>query len=185
MFFYFLFFSNSEFHATVVIHDALKIEHVLVEGMLRLQAATLLLIVLSLFCLLVIYVTLVIPARGCSMSGPLPETEPAKLMTTTTSLGTDHVVAALVLLYGAVALGALLGIRPNPTNVLRLRAILGVPGGDRFAICRPVCFFTTSPTRHEATCALYLERLYALIFASKNATCWIRTPLNIGVVVDI
>merc|ERR1719316_846632 len=93
-------FAICQIHSTVMVHETLKVEHVLVECMLCLQATLFFLLVFALLRLLVINVALVISTSGCSMCRPLPKAKPAKFMTTTTSFGAHHVVAALILFYG-------------------------------------------------------------------------------------
>jgi hypothetical protein len=66
---------------------------------------------------------------------PVPETEPAKLMA---AKSTVHVVAPLVLLNGFPALGTLLGVRHDPSNVLTLIRVFSLPAYCLLAVARSV-----------------------------------------------
>lgn len=114
-------------HAFVMLHETFKVKHVLVKRVLRPLSTRLFLRMFAFFRLLVVNIALVVAPSGRSMGCPVAQAQPAELMATTASSGTDHVVASLVLLYSSVALRALLGIGTDPADILRLCTVLDVP----------------------------------------------------------
>mmetsp|Transcript_56369 Transcript_56369/g.167728 ORF Transcript_56369/g.167728 Transcript_56369/m.167728 type:complete len:286 (+) Transcript_56369:319-1176(+) len=176
---------SRELHATVMVHETLKVEHVLLECVLGLLPRLLLFLVLSLLCLLVIDVALVVPPRRCAVRRPLAKAEPTELVSATTSLGADHVVAALVLLYRLVALWTLLRVGPDPTDVLRLRAVLDVPHIHQLAVGWAMCLLAAAPTPDEGAGAADVAHLSTLVFAGVRTTRRVGAPFNRGVVVDV
>mmetsp|Transcript_59804 Transcript_59804/g.107615 ORF Transcript_59804/g.107615 Transcript_59804/m.107615 type:complete len:225 (-) Transcript_59804:579-1253(-) len=141
--------------------------------------------VLPILRLLVEDVALVIPAGGRAVSRPLPEAQPAELVPAAARLGANHVVAALVLLDGLVALRALLGVRPDPTNVLRLGAILDIPLDHCLAAGRSMGLLPTSPAPTVVAVAANLKSLNSLILTSISAPNRVGAPLHCRIFVDI
>lgn len=72
-------------------------------------------------------------------------------MSAASGLGAEHVVATLILFNGLVALRAFLGVRPDPADVLRLRAVLDVPLVHHLAVGRPMRLLAARPAPMETT----------------------------------
>mmetsp|Transcript_44389 Transcript_44389/g.105135 ORF Transcript_44389/g.105135 Transcript_44389/m.105135 type:complete len:375 (-) Transcript_44389:383-1507(-) len=182
---HFNFLLPGELHTTIMVHEALEVEHVLIQRMLCSYAALLFLRMLAFFRLLVIDIALVVPSCRGTVSRPVTQTKPTKLVPTASSLRTHHVVATLVLLYRSVALRALLGVGPDPTNVLRLCTVLDIPGADRFALGRPMGLLTTRPALEKVATTAHLQGISTLVFDRKVAALRVRTPLHIGIVIHV
>mmetsp|Transcript_112878 Transcript_112878/g.299867 ORF Transcript_112878/g.299867 Transcript_112878/m.299867 type:complete len:230 (+) Transcript_112878:875-1564(+) len=119
------------------------------------------------------------------MRGPFAKAEPAELMAAATSLGAYHVVAALVLLDGLVALRALLRVGPDPTDVLGLGAVLDGPLAHQLAVSWPMSLFAAAPAPDKGAMAAYVADLSTLVLASELAAFCIRAPLHRGIVIDV
>mmetsp|Transcript_56233 Transcript_56233/g.163014 ORF Transcript_56233/g.163014 Transcript_56233/m.163014 type:complete len:232 (-) Transcript_56233:567-1262(-) len=145
----------------------------------------LLLRMLALLGLPVVDVALVVAAGRRAVGRPITEAEPTELVPATTGLRANHVVATLVFLDRLVALWALLGVRPDPTDVLRLGAILHAPHVDGLATSRAVRLLPTCPTPDEAATTSDLAGVDALVLASVLAASGIRAPLDARVVVYV
>eukprot|EP00350_Pseudokeronopsis_sp_OXSARD2_P012569 CAMPEP_0170545310 /NCGR_PEP_ID=MMETSP0211-20121228/3739_1 /TAXON_ID=311385 /ORGANISM="Pseudokeronopsis sp., Strain OXSARD2" /LENGTH=263 /DNA_ID=CAMNT_0010849169 /DNA_START=175 /DNA_END=966 /DNA_ORIENTATION=+ len=114
------------FLGLLMVDIPLKEEHVSGEFMLGVISFLLFLghvPIVSLFELFVL-VALVVTARAGAMFLPVPKAEPAELIGAHLA---GHMVAALVLLYGLLALRAALGIGQNPGDVFALVAVLEDP----------------------------------------------------------
>jgi hypothetical protein len=138
----------------VVIVVPLEVEHVLLQLILSILYLLLLLhyfLVASFFSLFV-FVTLVISSGGGAVLGPVAEAEPAKLVLAEAA---GHVVAALVLLDGLGAAGAVLCVGHNPGNVLGLSRVFEAPLFCGFAVSRLVRFLATLEA--EGTPALAVD----------------------------
>ncbi len=68
-----------------------------------------------------------------------------------------HVIAALILLDGLLALGALLRVGHDPRDVLGLRCILNVPGFDLLARCRNMRLCSALPAPHRSARAFHFQ----------------------------
>ena len=105
------------------------------------------------------------PVAGVEASGalamllPVALAQPAELVA---ALAACHVHAALVLFDGPPALGALLGVRQDPVQVLALRAVLQNPLPHRVAVhlCkmhRQQRHLSTREPAHEGRALPYAE----------------------------
>lgn len=95
------------------------------------------------------------PTRAVAMFRPCSPTQPAELMP---ALAACHVHAALVLLYGPLALGAGFRIRDDPCEILTFSTVFYVPLLNSFAVHRPVCLLLACEAECSATLAHHVQR---------------------------
>jgi len=95
------------------------------------------------------------------------------------------VVTTLVLLDRLVTFRTLLGVRPDPTDVLGLCTVLDVPQVHSLALRRTVCFLATSPAPMKPARTTYLARIHTVVLASVFAAVRVWTPLDHGIVVNV
>jgi len=114
---------------------AVPLEVELVLAQLMLQVLHLVLLLLHLQILLIILIALVRASSTCAMFLPGAKADPAELMGAHLA---GHVVAALVLLDGLLALGAVLCERNHPLHVLTLVLVLLSPLLEQPAVSRLV-----------------------------------------------
>jgi hypothetical protein len=98
----------------------------------------------------IVLIALVVPPCVLAMLRPVAHANPAELESTHLAV---HVVTALVFLYAAIALGALLGIGQDPVGCLRLALALLLPGREHVAGGGVVGLLSTAKTKGYATCA--------------------------------
>ena len=93
-------------------------------------------------------------AGALAVVGPGPDAEPAELEA---ALRAGHVHAALVLLDGPLALGALLGVGQDPVEVFRLGRVLDEPAAHRLAADRPVRLLAAGEAEVAAAVAVDVD----------------------------
>jgi hypothetical protein len=146
----------------IVIVEPLKVEHIFTELILSILYALLLLINLRVSGLLhfLILVAVVVPSRLLAMLLPVTEAEPAKLVTAESAV---HVVAPLVLLDGFPALGALLGVRHDPSYVLTLIRVFRLPTYCLLTAARSVRFLAALEAERVSALALDIADAVILV----------------------
>mmetsp|Transcript_18768 Transcript_18768/g.37657 ORF Transcript_18768/g.37657 Transcript_18768/m.37657 type:complete len:239 (-) Transcript_18768:555-1271(-) len=96
----------------------------------------------------VVFVALVVPTRIGTMLVPVAHANPAKFVLAPL---TGHVIATLILLDSADALGTRFGVGEDPVRRFRLVAAFFVPSSQFFARTRRVGFYSADQTKVEQT----------------------------------
>lgn len=164
--------------------EAVKIEHVLIK--LRLDRISLQIVLFGTTG--IILIAGIVAPSGRAMLFPRATAKPTKLVTATLHfLSTRHVHATTILFNVLLALGTALGVGHEPLDILRLVAVLVVPGFDGLArggqmvanigIRTLETKHKTASTRHRlpSTTSITLDRVFAP---------WVGAPLHVGVLID-
>lgn len=166
----------------LVIVEALKIEHVLVQLILCILPGLFLttdcLITLSLEFLILIAV--IVASRLLAVLRPLAHTQPAKLISAQLA---SHVITALVFFYWFATRRALLGVGHDPSDILALVRVFEGPIFSLLAVTWPMRLIATLEAKAVAALATHLRHSIVLVLYAVIAVLE-RTPPHILVIVS-